>query len=192
MEEPTRNVPVEEPSSEETLGRRQLLKVLAATTGAVAASSMLPGEWAKPVVEAGVLPAHAQVTPTPEPTDTPVPDTPVPLVYSVICDSNPGGGDLTLREGSIREIQPLLQVLSGTGPVENITATMTASAIAGSLPDFDPPMPQTTTTDASGRAMFNDLVASGQPGQQFVLVFDFDVPSGIGHADCGIFFFSEL
>jgi hypothetical protein len=45
-----------------TIGRRELLKALAATTGAVTAASMLPGKWAKPVVEVGLLPAHAQQT----------------------------------------------------------------------------------------------------------------------------------
>jgi hypothetical protein len=45
---------------EKTIGRRELLKALAATGGAVTAASMLPGKWVKPVIEAGVLPAHAQ------------------------------------------------------------------------------------------------------------------------------------
>jgi hypothetical protein len=49
--------------SEEALSRRRLLKALAATGGAVAAANLLPGQWVKPVVEVGVLPAHAQVTP---------------------------------------------------------------------------------------------------------------------------------
>lgn len=46
--------------TEKTLGRRELLKALAATGSAVVASSMLPNQWTKPVIEAGVLPAHAQ------------------------------------------------------------------------------------------------------------------------------------
>ncbi|GAB4446559.1 MAG: hypothetical protein Kow0031_29190 [Anaerolineae bacterium] len=45
---------------ERTLGRRELLKALTAGGGAIAASAMLSGQWVKPVVEAGVLPAHAQ------------------------------------------------------------------------------------------------------------------------------------
>lgn len=44
---------------QKTLGRRELLKVLAATGGAVTAAAMVPGTWAKPVIEAGVMPAHA-------------------------------------------------------------------------------------------------------------------------------------
>jgi hypothetical protein len=40
--------------------RRALLKALAASGGALAAAALLPGKWARPLVEAGVLPAHAQ------------------------------------------------------------------------------------------------------------------------------------
>ena len=51
-------------STEETkLGRRDLLKALAATSGAVAAASVLPGRWTQPIIESGVLPAHAQGSP---------------------------------------------------------------------------------------------------------------------------------
>jgi hypothetical protein len=45
-------------------GRRKLLKVAAAAGGAVAATTMLPGSWVKPVAKLGVLPAHAQVSNT--------------------------------------------------------------------------------------------------------------------------------
>jgi hypothetical protein len=56
--------------AKETLGRRQLLKALAAGGGAVAGAALLPGQWAKPVVEVGVLPAHAQTSgPLPLPPD---------------------------------------------------------------------------------------------------------------------------
>jgi hypothetical protein len=177
MADQNRNTPNEEPTSEETLGRRQLLKALAATTGAIAAASMLPGEWAKPVVEAGVLPAHAQVTPQ--------------LVnYSVLCDSTPGGGDLFLTEGSIRDIQPRVAVVSGTGPVAGITATMTLNTITGPAPTFDRALPLTAITNASGQALFGDLmVTNPTDGQEFLLVFDFAVPSGTAHAECGVFFF---
>lgn len=45
-----------------TLSRREVLKALAAASGALGAAAFLPGKWAKPVIEAGVLPAHAQGT----------------------------------------------------------------------------------------------------------------------------------
>jgi hypothetical protein len=43
-----------------TLGRRRLLQALGS---AVAISMLLPEEWAKPVLEVGYLPAHAQTSP---------------------------------------------------------------------------------------------------------------------------------
>lgn len=49
-------------AGQQELTRRELLKTLAAAGGALAAAAMLPGKWIKPVVQAGVLPAHAQAT----------------------------------------------------------------------------------------------------------------------------------
>lgn len=45
------------------ISRRRLLKAITATGGAVVASQAFPTQWVKPVVEAGVLPAHAQASP---------------------------------------------------------------------------------------------------------------------------------
>ena len=42
------------------INRRELLKALGAAGGVLAAAAFLPGKWARPVVEAGVMPAHAQ------------------------------------------------------------------------------------------------------------------------------------
>jgi len=55
-------------SDETMVSRRKLLKALAATSGAVVASQILPGQWMKPVIESGLLPAHAQGSPTRTPT----------------------------------------------------------------------------------------------------------------------------
>jgi len=57
-------------SDETMVSRRKLLKALAATSGAVVASQILPGQWMKPMIESGVLPAHAQGSPTPTPATT--------------------------------------------------------------------------------------------------------------------------
>lgn len=45
---------------EDNLSRRRLLKILTVSGGAMAAAHLLPGEWVRPVIECGVLPAHAQ------------------------------------------------------------------------------------------------------------------------------------
>jgi len=76
MEETTTNagkeaVPADEGQARLRIGRRQLLRTLAASSGVVAASTLVPGKWGKPVVEVGLLPAHAQVTPAPTMTSTP-------------------------------------------------------------------------------------------------------------------------
>ena len=42
--------------------RRRLLQTLAATGSLVAVDSLVPGQWVKPVVEVGYLPAHAQAS----------------------------------------------------------------------------------------------------------------------------------
>ena len=47
----------------QALSRRELLKALAALSGAVTTSSLLPEKWVTPEVGAGALPAHAQGTP---------------------------------------------------------------------------------------------------------------------------------
>jgi hypothetical protein len=80
-----------EEGNEQAISRRRLLKILTATGGAVAASTMLPGEWAKPLVEVGVLSAHAQLSPE-EPVD--LPDTIVELEWDF---QFAGGSGLDLR-----------------------------------------------------------------------------------------------
>lgn len=58
---------------EKEISRRTLLKAILAGCGFVVASS-LPRKWVKPVINAGVLPVHAQSSvPTPGPVSTPGP-----------------------------------------------------------------------------------------------------------------------
>jgi hypothetical protein len=73
--ENTPNDKVENSPEVQNPSRRRLLKFLA-VGGAVTAVSLLPGKWSSPSIKTGVLPAHAQVTPTP---------TPIPDVYEVAC-----------------------------------------------------------------------------------------------------------
>ena len=67
---------------ERTVGRRQLLRVLITAGGAVTTSVVLSSKWIRPIVEAGVLPAHAQVTHTPTPTRWNICYTPTPSPLS--------------------------------------------------------------------------------------------------------------
>jgi len=46
------------------VNHRKFLKILVASDGAVAASVIIPDKWLKPVVDMGVLPAHAQLSDT--------------------------------------------------------------------------------------------------------------------------------
>jgi hypothetical protein len=59
-----RAVQTERSEPQETISRRHLLKVLAGAGGAVAAWSLLPGKWTRPVVEAGMLPQSFQASQT--------------------------------------------------------------------------------------------------------------------------------
>ncbi len=52
--------PFTTPNQSLIINRREALKALAAAGGALTAAAFLPGQWAKPLVESGVLPAHAQ------------------------------------------------------------------------------------------------------------------------------------
>jgi hypothetical protein len=162
--------------SERTLSRRQLLKAIIAAGGAVTASTLLPSEWSKPVVEVGMLPAHAQeVSPPP-------PEEPEPVEYGIYCDSDPaGGGDILLDEGgngTVGSITATIKVLVGTGPVAGIEVTMTA-IVADSYPfpdSFSPALPRTATTNASGVASFGNQGVNGEDGDAFNLQFDYVDP----------------
>ena len=48
--------------------RRKLLKALVTGTGAVTAAKMMPDKWTKPVVGSMLMPAHAQASPSSDPT----------------------------------------------------------------------------------------------------------------------------
>ena len=101
------------------VNRRKLLKILAASGSAVVASTMIPGKWLKPVVDMGVLPAHAQLSAL---SCTTIDITnnwnePVYVDYT-ICQSGNSGTDIipavggantfriTAREGTYLEMGP--------------------------------------------------------------------------------------
>lgn len=53
---------MDQPEEKKTLNRREALKTIAAASGALGAAAFMPGKWSRPLVEVGVLPAHAQST----------------------------------------------------------------------------------------------------------------------------------
>jgi hypothetical protein len=200
MEQPVQpeELAASSPSEPEiTIGRRQLLKALA-TGGFALAFTRLPQQWIAPRAEVGAIPIHAQVsgstatpTPTPTPTPTATPTlTPTPQpTFSGVCDSLPGGGDLRITQGAINSIQPYLQLISGVASLQGIPATMTVQVTSASSPAFNPPLPQTATTDDAGRANFGNLAVTGEPGDSFFLVFNFATSNGTVQFRCGEFFF---
>lgn len=97
---------------EGTLLRRRLLKSIVVSGGAVVAGKGLPETWSKPLIDAVLLPAHAQTTPAcasdttfsetlssgelcPAVTGAPVPD-PAPFVFNWPGLTPAGTGTLTV------------------------------------------------------------------------------------------------
>ena len=133
----------------EQISRRRLLKALTAAGGVIAAS-FLPGKWAKPVVEVGVLPAHAQVT--------------AETVYRIDCDSTPPSGDITqLTDFCIENVAALLVLVSGVGPVAGVTVAVTSDE-DWLFPDT---LPWEITTDDgyAGRVVGPDVINTSDDHQ---------------------------
>lgn len=127
-------------SQQTSLNRRALLKALAVTGGAVAASTVLPNEWVKPMVDVGVLPLHAQTSPT----ATAV--TPTPLYSIITCSASNAGGGGTI--GPTDTITTFADISSTTAGV-NLSRTITLNQ-AGH-PQNGVVDVATGTTDAAGR-----------------------------------------
>ncbi len=127
---------------QQELSRRQALKVLAAAAGG-AAMAFLPKKWETPLVSLGVLPAHAQISPTPPP-PTPTPS---------LCD-----GDLcaiaittTLVEGEYGDFDFSACTPNGFYVWDGSSGDgMTSSE---DNIDFDPPVDNETLHIATGAAV---------------------------------------
>lgn len=124
--------------SDKQISRRRLLKLIATAGGAAAATTLLPGEWSRPVVEVGVLPAHAQVT-EPIPTATPVP---TPQLASITtCHAADNQGAPTVGPNSILETWADI-----TGPILSGIQMRRTITVPGYPSDI-----VTGATDISGR-----------------------------------------
>ena len=73
---------------EKNNGRRKILRTIAGAGGAIAAGGMLPEKWTRPMVDAALLPAHAQTSSCTEPCT---------LSVSIDWDSTSSDMDLLLE-----------------------------------------------------------------------------------------------
>lgn len=180
------------------LSRRRLLKALVAAGGATAALTALPGKWFKPVVEVGVLPAHAQTsagatstpgptatstatptrTPTPTPTSTATPTptpTPTRVIYSIIgCYAfNSQGSGIITPTDTIVSYADLLP------SAPNIQLRQTITLNQAGHPQNGVARAVTGNTNASGRFQptnfdLTSLSPTISPGQnRLVIAWDF-------------------
>ena len=175
----------EEECQEQTISRRKLLKVLAATGGAVAATTLLPSKWAKPIVEVGVLPVHAQATTVPAP--TPIPPTATPIMAAIIgCYAlNAAGG------GSIGPTDTIRAYADITHPIDPGGIQLRRTIILNDpLHPLNGIIDQVTgPTDASGRFQPSDFdlntisPAVSQGVDRLTLLWEFVNPAD-GTNDC--------
>ena len=157
----------------ENPGRRKLLKVLAAGGGAVAASSLLPSQWIKPVIEVGYLPVHAQASPTVEPTVEPTIE---PIVYSISCSA-----DSTNNENFIDNITATVSATGGTS-VNNIEVQY----LAETIPAGGSTTPVTGFTNSSGTVNLGnfEFCPSGLNSDTYQIVVSFVDTSMYGNDTC--------
>ncbi len=110
--------------------RRNALKKLTGIGVISGATAALPNGWVKPVVDAVVLPAHADCTPTPENPD-PCPDPDPPTLEAVsenITTPNPSGNIGTFR----------VTITSPDATAENPITINSLTPSSGSFIDFTP------------------------------------------------------
>lgn len=90
--------------------RRKLLSLLIAGSGIAASGRVLPTLWTTPLVEAVVLPAHAQAS------------------YRIICEANPPSGN-TINSTDLIDI--VVTVLPNPGPGQPITVSTFCADFVG-------------------------------------------------------------
>ena len=152
-------------TSVENPGRRELLKALAAGGGAIATSILLPGQWVKPVIEAGLLPAHAQASSMP------------PIVYSISCTAEPEDNN----ENFINNITATVSATNNAS-VNNIEVQY----IAETIPAGGTTSPVTGFTDSSGVVNLGNFeyCPSGLSTEDYRIVVSFVDTSTYGNDSC--------
>ncbi len=120
------------------LSRRQALKTIAALTGAVTLST-LPGKWSSPILKAGALPVHAQMSPNTlvisnfQYIVNQVPAGQVQLPVTITVDYNDSAGAVTT--GSVMH----LTIVSGAGlpgyprTIDDANPTITGDGFTGTI-----------------------------------------------------------
>ncbi len=163
----------EEEHQEQTMSRRKLLKVLAATGGTVATTMLLPSKWVKPLVKVGVLPVHAQATDIPLPTDTPRP----PAIIITCSAANVTGAPTIGPTDTIETYAEILPATAGITLRRVITLNQTGHPSTGVVrTDVD-------LTDASGRFQapnfdLSTLTPAISPGPDRITIeWDFPDPT---------------
>ncbi len=187
-----------------TLSRRDALKTIAAATGATALAT-LPGKWETPIIEGGMLPAHAQAS---GPTAIEYPFT------SIVEVGLPGSGVFPEEDrGWIAVTVNNGVVVSNLSSADGVTAQQLPAVIPPILPNvrnFSAPAPSWTSVSIVKTSFTfisqtnvipeddTELMCYGISGdQQFeavitarvvsgVVIFDFPLPSTYS----GIFYFS--
>jgi len=127
------------PQQTTKLSRRKALKTLTALTG-VAALTSLPGQWAKPIIETGLLPAHAQSS----------------LRYAVRAYMSIGGYAISVIDVDTQtELTTILTFGTPTTPV--VGSDMMSVFVAGSGADA------VMVIDATTNTKLNDIAVNNSP-----------------------------
>jgi hypothetical protein len=113
------------------------LKAIAIGSGTVVASTMLPERWVKPVVQAGALPAHAQVSGE-------------PVQYLLSCSINE---DASFPGYELIDIAATVTATDGAA-VEGVQVQYIAESITPPGTTTDPVF---GTTDGTGSANLGDF-----------------------------------
>lgn len=183
MEESHKDISSEETTRKQTAGRRKILKMMAATAGAMGASILWVGKWTKPLVEVITLPAHAETSP---PSPPPPPGNALTIsdfeitgpglsIFSVfINDPTKRQGDFTYSDEScaVDDSATLQYTVSGGGQLgfpsgrqlKRIPATIIGDTCSGGI-SFP-----FTINDTGGKTLTISLGATGRKSNKLTAI----------------------